>query len=1636
MPIGCLRSLPLARWVSACLGLWLSVSATWGQTGQPFISEFMAANQASLTDEDGDASDWIELHNPTSDRVNLAGWSLTDDSTAPTKWRFPERFIEPGGFLVVFASGKNRTATGTLHTNFRLEASGEYLALFSPGQTLPVSVFAPTFPPQETDLSYGIPQGSSSQDLLTGTTARVLVPTTAELLPVDWFAPGLLMGPEWQVTQGFPLGFDRTPGGPAPYTNLALAGTATQSTTGYSLGAELAIDGDPSTFTHTASEDPLSSWQLDLGALTEIGRIVLRNRDSCCQSRFRDLTVNLLGADGKSVVWTSGLLNPENVLNGPASLTLDLFELNVGSIEARWIQVIRTPDPDLSGSGGTGNEDEDNVLSLGEVEVFGVGSLSYAGLLNTDLTSRMQGRAASAFVRVPFVVGDPQAVTSLQLVQRHDDGVVTYLNGEQLNFLNSPFPAVWNSVALQKRNKNDVLKPQLTDLLPFASLLQPGTNWLAFQGLNASTNDAEFFLDAQLIAGAAGGSRTALYLDRATPGASNVVSGTLGRVADTRFSHNRGRYTTAFDLVITTASVGAQIRYTLDGTAPTETTGLIYTGPIRVDRSTVVRAGAFQAGYRPTNVDTHTYLFLANVIAQPNQPPGFPTSWAGVPADYAMDPRITQAPAYANRLPESLVSLPSLALTTANDNLFASSRGIYANPERGGADWERPVSFEWIEQDGTNGFQVDCGLRIQGGYFRQRNVTQKHSLRVLFKEIYGTGRLNQNLFGEFGAAREFDTLVLRAGANDGYAWNDARDTEQFIRDEFGRRTLLAMGQPTARGRFVHLYLNGLYWGLYNLTERPAEDFSSTYLGGEPEDWDAINSGDVKSGSLDAWNAFLAGVRSVSTLTDYQRLKGLNADGSRNAAFPEYFDGPNYMDYMLANIWGGNWDWPNKNFWFGRHRGGLAGGFKFYLWDFENTMGNNRDRSPLNMVSPRADIASSWVGEPHNRLKAFSEYRLEFADRVQRHFFNRGPLSPETLIARYRELADRVEPSIIAETARWGDDNWNPPQDLTDWQRERDWLLGTYLPQRTGVVLNQLRSAGLFPQTAAPEFQPAGGSITRTTPITLRTTASELYYTTNGLDPRLPGGAIRPEAIKVVFSDTGGPTVEPELIRSGALWKYLSDGTNPGSDWKELTFPDESWAAGTSPLGYGDGDEATVIPFVDADAATSGVQKNATSHFRRTITVADPAAFERLILSVTFDDAVAVYVNGVEVLRSENLPAGAAFNTYASGTSADNAILVREDLPNTTLRAGLNVIAVEVHQSDPGSSDLSFDLTLTGVVSNTGTTHTTAPFFLDGPTWVKARAKQGAEWSALNETFFNLELVPATSNHLVISEFCFRPADAGTVAEQAITTDRDDFEFIELLNASTQAIDLTGVRFVSGILFTFSAQQALAPGERVVLVKRTEAFAARYGATPVPGGEFEGNLSNSGEELILVDATGQTIRRFSYSDRSPWPPSANANGYSLVLQQPATRPDHADPGNWRASVLPGGSPGATDTTRFAGTPTADANGNGQVDLFDYAFGGVLSDPVQGIILTLEAVPQGLSSQEHLVITFPRMLAAEDARVSLESADSLAGPWRSEPADFTLIRELRTAAGPVRQSYRLNTPTAPGATWVRLAVTLLP
>ncbi len=147
------------------------------------ISEFMASNASTLADEDGQFPDWIELYNSGSNAVNLLNWSLTDNATNLKKWQFPGTNIAGGGFLVVFASGKNRTLVGSnLHTNFKLAASGDYLALVEPDGATIASQFAPTFPPQFPDVSYGLGMQLIYTNLVsTNSSARVFIPTDGSL---------------------------------------------------------------------------------------------------------------------------------------------------------------------------------------------------------------------------------------------------------------------------------------------------------------------------------------------------------------------------------------------------------------------------------------------------------------------------------------------------------------------------------------------------------------------------------------------------------------------------------------------------------------------------------------------------------------------------------------------------------------------------------------------------------------------------------------------------------------------------------------------------------------------------------------------------------------------------------------------------------------------------------------------------------------------------------------------------------------------------------------------------------------------------------------------------------------------------------------------------------------------------------------------------------------------------------------------------------------------------------------------------------------------------------------------------------------------------------------------------------------
>ena len=144
------------------------------------ISEFMAINNTTLADEDGTYSDWIELYSSSTNTVDLGGWYLADKATNLTHWMFPSTNLGPSQFLVVFASNKDRRVAGApLHTNFKLSGEGEYLALVLPDGVTKASEFAPAFPQQYADISYGyVMTGAVSTLVAPNAAARAWVPTS------------------------------------------------------------------------------------------------------------------------------------------------------------------------------------------------------------------------------------------------------------------------------------------------------------------------------------------------------------------------------------------------------------------------------------------------------------------------------------------------------------------------------------------------------------------------------------------------------------------------------------------------------------------------------------------------------------------------------------------------------------------------------------------------------------------------------------------------------------------------------------------------------------------------------------------------------------------------------------------------------------------------------------------------------------------------------------------------------------------------------------------------------------------------------------------------------------------------------------------------------------------------------------------------------------------------------------------------------------------------------------------------------------------------------------------------------------------------------------------------------------------
>ena len=621
----------------------------------PVISEIQARNATGLKDEDGDTADWIELWNPTGEPVDLTGWSLTDDFRRPQKWRFPSATLEPGGFLVVHATGKDRTNfISSLHTNFRLSPAGEYLALIAPDGTRVVHEFLPKYPPQEWDTSFGV-------------------------LP--------------------------------------------------------------------------ETFQVDRPRL---------HRDS------RDLT-----------------------------------------------------------------------------------------------------------------------------------------------FLLTPTPG------------------------------QPNRNEL------------------------------------------------LGIVADTQFSHRRGFHREPFELEITTKTYNAQIRYTLDGSEPSEDEGSVYQAPISVDRTTTLRAAAFRPGFKPSNIDTHTYLFPEKLV--------HPIAGGISGSPHWRDPVALTNAEIRQQIVGGLLAIPNLSMVVPAERSGPTSGRFYPTSLNGTWDEAQRVSMELLISASADYLQFGAGLRQVEGSSTLLDHTERSGFRLLFRNEFGETEFKHQLFGPGGAKTSRD-LVVKAGSG-------TMPLLSLVDDQWRRESLLELGHPVTRGRFVHLFINGDYRGIHLLGERPTGPFLSAAFKHAGE-FDVITADGLATGDAVVWEQLLAAGSAAAVAAAPIGNVTLNQVG-------QFLDLDVFADFMIVNLLAGSWDLPSPVGWYAARPRTTAGRFAFLNGDFAPAFGSS-DLLPRS-ADPRAGPLHLF-----GLLRKNGEFRKLFIQRAEVLLSEDGPLSPSASGRRYRRLATALDDALVADLARWSD----------------------------------------------------------------------------------------------------------------------------------------------------------------------------------------------------------------------------------------------------------------------------------------------------------------------------------------------------------------------------------------------------------------------------------------------------------------------------------------------------------------------------------------------------------------------------------------------------------------------------------------
>ena len=1529
--------------------------------GAPKITEFQAINDSTLRDEDGDFSDWIEIRNPSTQRIDLAGWYLTDNGDDLTKWQFPKNStIEAQVALIVFASGKNRWdgPQGQHHTNFRLSGNGETLALVRPdGVTIAQSF--DSYPSQVADQSYGLAVGRQAVELVgPNSSVKTFIPTDDSLRDSWQFVefddtlwqPGTLGVGYETLAEGFTLPSDFSqPLSPEWTIDLPSDTSSTVTLTNNALqmtvpkGDDLDHDlrGTAPIVSRAIPEVPQGvTWDITahlhqsdgdkgtagIAVLDQAGLPVVQVE----YSRSRNFRVEVSGR----VAGTSFLSNLEEYflrLRKTATLWSAAFKVKA---DDPWQEIVKIPALEKGreliapvraavyarSPSGSINAVFDQV----DLE-FSAEPPKYGPRINTDVAA-MNRLSSSVYLRIPFQIDvDPTGFDEMTLAARVDDGFAAYLNGVLLTTRDgtplqvNAFPnPTWNSVSTVEVNSiaTDIFHHRF-DLSASIDLLRQGENLLTIHGMNADVVDKDFFFDATLAAAVIETDVTQVFLTP-TPGALNVLPAAPKPILHGSAGLFFG--TTTVEMTLPQPIPSVEIRYTLDGSEPTPDSTL-YNGPVKLSRSAMLQARAFDFSdsprFAPSNRTSGTFI--------------------------ALDPALRD---FSSNLPILLLDgfgdLPDKANTLARMNV--AMLGVSHATGRSVLD----------------AGQADIDYLGRGGA-RDRGASTSNQAKpnMTFETwgITGTAPTDDENVGWLGLTPESD-WVLHAPF--------------FYDPTYARNPLVfdisnQMDRWAPHYRFVEVYLdsnnrNGQldgndiitpedFMGIYVLMEKikqgpgrldiaettPDHDIKSGITGGyiwklDRVDPDAgtFTAGDHRLNWVHPKSPYSTTAREDQKATELQQqwvvdyfdafMATLDTpDITDSAGYSKYIDPASWVDLHLIHVFLSDPDaFTLSSFLFKDEDQRIESG---PVWDFDRTAESrdNRDNNP--------DLWSGGDNTPTTifELSWFSDLFRDpgfwqlYIDRWQ--MWRESVFSDDNLV----QLVDGYHRQLAESAARSPFEETNPRNHSPYFNHQLD---GTFRGEFNNLNRWLIDRAHFFDKNFAPRpdvvvrgkslGQAPGTTIRSDTEIEIRPAEEEIFHDEKLIDPVTSAGSYL-----VIGDDTLGDT------------------------WTQLDFDDSEWNTGLLGFGYG----TVAETFAQTIVKPRDVVEGSTTFLTRVdfeINDLDRAQSQILLLRVRYDDALSVYLNGEEIQAINQTGAPLAWNGKANpnrtpteaftldltpftdllveGTNTmsfrvinmratDRDMLVQPTLISREVLLGINPDAIVYYTldgTDPRAPDGQPSKNAVALAGG-GTIHTHPGVRLTVRSFdTSFRGNESqivlSDWSGPR----TYDLVAGSADTLIISEINYHPSPPNH-DEMVAGFVEDDFEFVEIRNTGTTAWDLTGIHLSGGIESDLYRTGEIDPAQHVLVVSNPTAFKLRYGDDLPVVGKFTGQLGNDRDRVELRNGLGDIIFSVKYDDSDPWQVMADGMGSSLELK-PHILSDAARSKwyQWQASPTPHGTPGADNS----------------------------------------------------------------------------------------------------------------------------